>query len=176
LDNTIGRSVSGGDFVFMGKKRRRVEKRYIEFPGFRFQVPAADWGEYLRHGFAVRHSERVARPRAGVRLVWEEGRHMLKDSESGLEAAIPSSWRMVIQAWLFKSVTIKAAQLKESPTERQERILFEAERERQNEAVLWRTSRDTKGANEFAWIDPAAKVEMIGALRQGSKKPESSPA
>lgn len=144
--------------------RRRVEKRYIQCHGFRFSVSTAEWGDYLRRGYAHRVSDRVARPAAGIEVIWEDDRHMLRDSNRP-GVSIPSSWLMVLRAWFFNVEVVSASRVGESPLERQERVLFHAERERQNEALCWRTFRNTRGANEFVYISAESKAEQIGALR-----------
>lgn len=82
-------------------KKRQKEKRYIEFRGFRWRVPNAEWGEYVRRGFFERVSSRVAQLRRGVDIVWEDGRHALRDRSRQTEVSIPSSWRLVERAALF---------------------------------------------------------------------------
>ena len=71
--------VSSG-FVFMtDKKNRRKEKRYITFRSLRWRVPNAEWGDYLHRGLIERISYRVAKLREGVEIVYENGRHLLRD-------------------------------------------------------------------------------------------------
>lgn len=79
-------------------KKRQKEKRYIEFRGFRWRVPNAEWGEYLRRGLIERVSMRVARLREGVEVVFEGGRHLLRDLARSISVSIPSSWRLVERA------------------------------------------------------------------------------
>src|SRR5215470_7312332 len=73
-------------------KNRRKEKRYIEFRGLRWLVPAPEWGEYLRQRLTVRVSNSLARLSRGVDVVWEDGKHLLRDSARGVEVPIPSTW------------------------------------------------------------------------------------
>lgn len=75
-------------------RNRRKEKRYIEFRDFRWLVPPDEWGAYLRQGLTERVSDRkrVARLRADVDIVWEDGKHLLRDSARGVEVPIPSTW------------------------------------------------------------------------------------
>lgn len=80
---------------------RRKEKRYIEFRGLRWNVPPTEWGEYLKRGLLIRISARVARLRAGVDVIFENGRHVLRDLARKIEVSIPSSWRLVERASLF---------------------------------------------------------------------------
>jgi hypothetical protein len=77
----------------MGKNRRK-EKRYIEFRDLRWLVPTPEWGEYLKRKLTVLApgSKRVARLRSGVKVVWEDGQHLLRDSARGVEVPIPSTW------------------------------------------------------------------------------------
>jgi len=82
-------------------KNRRKEKRYIEFRGLRWRVPNAEWGDYLRRGLIERVSERVACLRRGVEIVWEDGRHLLRDLARKIEVSIPSSWRLVERASVY---------------------------------------------------------------------------
>ena len=53
---------------------------------------AKDRGEYLRRGFTFLASKRVARLRRGVKVVWEDGQHLLRDSARGVEVPLPSTW------------------------------------------------------------------------------------
>jgi hypothetical protein len=79
-------------------KNRRVEKRYIEVRGrsgdlrAKWRVPIPEWNESLRRRLIERVSNRVARLRAGVQIVWENGTHLLRDRERGVEVSIPSTW------------------------------------------------------------------------------------
>ena len=82
-------------------KNRRKEKRYITFRSLRWRVPNAEWGEYLRRGLIERISQRVAKLRAGVEIVYENGRHLLRDLGRKIEVSIPSSWRLVERAAMF---------------------------------------------------------------------------
>jgi hypothetical protein len=82
-------------------KKRQKEKRYITFRSLRWRVPNAEWGDYLRRGLIERISNRVARLRAGVEIVYENGRHLLRDIARKIEVSIPSSWRLVERAALF---------------------------------------------------------------------------
>jgi hypothetical protein len=93
--------VFSGVLPFMAKKNYRKQQRYIEFREMRWCVPNAEWGDYVRRGFFERISERVARLRRGVDLVWEDGKHLLRDRACKVEVSIPSSWRLVERAALF---------------------------------------------------------------------------
>lgn len=101
----------------MSNKKRQKEKRYIEFRGLRWRVPNAEWGEYLRRGLIERVSQRVAQLRDGVEIVYEAGRHLLRDLNRRITVSIPSSWRLVERAALFDT---KGPKL--SPTELQRSI------------------------------------------------------
>jgi hypothetical protein len=78
----------------MGKTNYRKEKqtRFIEFRDLRWLVPKDEWAHYLKRGFAVRISRRVARLGPSVDIVWEDGKHILRDSERGVEVPIASTW------------------------------------------------------------------------------------
>jgi hypothetical protein len=78
-------------FPFMGENRRK-EKRYIEMRGLRWLVPSGEWSECLKRGLITRVSWRVARLRQGVEIVWEDGKHLLRDRGRGVEATITSTW------------------------------------------------------------------------------------
>jgi hypothetical protein len=82
-------------------KNRRVEKRYFEFRDFRWRVNEHEWSEYVRRGFFERVSKRVAVLRRGVDLVWEDGKHLLRDTGRNMEVSIPSSWRLVERASMY---------------------------------------------------------------------------
>jgi hypothetical protein len=43
-------------------------------------------------GFTFLGSKRVARLRRGVKVVWEDGQHLLRDSARGVEVPLPSTW------------------------------------------------------------------------------------
>lgn len=86
------------NFCFMAKKKRQKEKRYIQFRSLRWRVPNGEWGDYLRRGLIERVSSRVARLRQGVEIVYEGGRHLLRDLARKIEASIPSSWELVERA------------------------------------------------------------------------------
>jgi len=85
----------------MSKKKRQKEKRYIEFRGLRWRVPNGEWGEYLRRGLIVRVGQRLARLRDGVEVVYDAGRHLLRDLARKIEVSIPSSWRLVDRAAIY---------------------------------------------------------------------------
>ena len=82
---------------------RRSEKhfRFIEFRGMRWRVPNAEWRDYLKRGLLELITMRVARLRNGVEVVYENGRHLLRDLARKIEVSIPSSWRLVERAALF---------------------------------------------------------------------------
>src|SRR5262245_1143674 len=86
----------------MSNKKRQKEKRYIEFRGLRWRVPNGEWGEYLRRGLIERvKKSRVARLREGVEIVFEAGRHLLRDLRLSITVSIPSSWRLVERASMY---------------------------------------------------------------------------
>jgi hypothetical protein len=101
-------------FLFMATRRR--EQRYIEFRELRWLVPNAEWGAYLRQKLTVRVSKRVAQPRCGVDVVWEAGKHLLRDRERGIEVSIPSTWPK-------ESDAIKDPRYLADPVRRQREIL-----------------------------------------------------
>lgn len=88
----------------MSAKKRQKERRYIEFRGLRWRVPNSEWGEYLRRGLIERVSERVARLRRGVEIVFEDGRHLLRDLARKVDVSIPSSWRLVDREAIYSQV------------------------------------------------------------------------
>jgi hypothetical protein len=97
--------------------------------------------------------------RRGV-VAWIRGGDLHLLSLANIRTATAGWWR----AWLYRVDTVPASQVGQSLSERQEALLIEQERERQNEALLWRTFRDTKGANEFTWIPAETKAEMLKAF------------
>lgn len=82
-------------------KKRQKEKRYIQFRSLRWRVPNAEWGDYLKRGLIERISSRVAILREGVEIVYEGGKHLLRDLARKIEVSIPSSWRLVERAAMF---------------------------------------------------------------------------
>lgn len=92
-----------GALFFMANKKRRKEKRYLQSGEMRWRVPNEEWGDYIKRGFLERVSACIARLRRGVEIIWEDGRHALRDTVRNIEVSIPSSWRLVERAALFNT-------------------------------------------------------------------------
>lgn len=66
-----------------------------------WRVPNQEWADYVRRGLIEKVSMRMARLREGVEIVFENGRHLLRDLARKIEVSIPSSWRLVERAAMF---------------------------------------------------------------------------
>jgi hypothetical protein len=124
------------------------------------ELSLAEWNELRAGGWIEPTGYKTARPRRGV-VAWIRG----GDLWMAPLARVPSVTAKWFLIWLFRVSLISAAQLAETVSQRKERVLFERERETQNEALLWRTFRHTKGANEFRWIPAKHKAEILRTLR-----------
>jgi hypothetical protein len=124
------------------------------------ELSASEWDELLANGWIERIGYKTARPRRGV-VAWIRGGQLWVAPIVHMPC-VTASWFLI---WLFQIEVMSAAYLTESRSDRQERVLFERERDRHNEALLWRTFRHTKGANEFRWIPAGHKSEILRALR-----------
>jgi hypothetical protein len=143
---------------------RRFNSRYFVrlTRDHEFKLSASEFHE-LRNGGWIEPDapgSKYADLRRGI-VAWVRGGDLYLLSLARIQT-VTAGW---IRAWLYKAGVISAAYVGETICERQERLLFEQERERQNEALLWRTFRDTKGANEFRWIPARHKAELLRALR-----------
>jgi hypothetical protein len=124
------------------------------------ELATSEWNELLSGGWIERTGYKTARPKRGV-VAWVR-RGVLWMTPLARIPAVTADWFLI---WLFRVSVISAAHVFESRSQRQERVLIEQEQERQNEALLWRVSRNTKGANEFRWIPAGHKAEILRALR-----------
>jgi hypothetical protein len=120
------------------------------------ELSLAEWNELLANGWIEQTGYKSARPRRGV-VAWIRGGDLWLTPFTPM-SCVTARWFLI---WLFQVEIMSAAYLTESRSQRQERILFERERERQNEALIWLASRKTKGANEFRWMTPAQKAEAM---------------
>jgi hypothetical protein len=124
-----------------------------------FELTTAEWNELFAGGWVEKTGYKIARPRRGV-VAWIRGGLWLTPL-----ARIPSVTANWFLIWLFGVEVMSAAYVAESPVERRERIAIEQDREAQNEALLWRTHRNTKGANEFRYATAQQKAEVFRALK-----------
>lgn len=85
-------------------------------------------------------SERRLRPRRGV-VAWVHGGDLWLTPLAWVPS-VTAKWFLL---WLYRVGVISAAQITETLGEHRERVAIEREREAQNEALLWRTFRGTKG-------------------------------
>jgi hypothetical protein len=125
-----------------------------------FNLSASEWNELISLGWIEPAGYKTARPRRGV-VAWVRG----GDLWLAPIVRMPSVTAQWFLLWLFRSTVIPATWIGDSLIERRERVAIEREREAQNEALLWRTFRGTKGANEFRWIPAERKAEYLNALR-----------
>jgi hypothetical protein len=159
-------------FFFAMRTPRQNRKRYwIELSrDRRYKLSASEWTELLASGWAreALDQEKTARPSPGV-LAWiyKGNLHLLALSRIRASCL---SWSF---AWLYKVGVVAAASVGEDWEERRHRVMVEADREAQNEALLWRTFRDrrTKGANSFSWIAAETKAEILRAFGVEIKSP-----
>lgn len=127
-----------------------------------FKLSAAEWNELLAGGWIEPEApgSKRARFRRGV-VAWIRG----GDLWVAPLAYLPSVTARWFLLWLFCTTVISAGQSAEIRSAQREWALVERERETQNEALLWCTFRNTKGANEFRWIPAGHKAEVLRALR-----------
>jgi hypothetical protein len=121
-----------------------------------FELATPEWDELLSGGWIERTGYKTARPRRGV-VAWVRGGDLWVMPFAHM-SCVTAKWFLI---WLFQVSVISAAHVAETVSERQERVLFERERERQNEALIWCSRRGKKGANEFRWMTPAQKTEAM---------------
>jgi hypothetical protein len=120
------------------------------------ELSLSEWNELLSGGWIERTGYKTARPRRGV-VAWIRGGDLWLTPLARIPA-VTARWFVI---WLFQIEIMSAAYLTESRSQRHYRVLLERERERQNEALIWLASRKTKGANEFRWMTPAQKAEVM---------------
>jgi hypothetical protein len=125
-----------------------------------FELSTPEWKELLSGGWIEQTGYKTARPRRGV-FAWVRGGELWVAPL----ARVPSVTAKWFLLWLYRVGVISAAQITETLSERRERVAIERERESENEALLWRTFRGTKGANEFRWIPAGHKAEIMRALK-----------
>jgi hypothetical protein len=124
------------------------------------ELSLLEWNELLTNGWIERTGYKTARPRRGV-VAWIRGGDLWMTPLARIPS-VTAGWFLI---WLFRVGVISASYVSETASERRERIAIEREREAQNEALLWRTFRNTKGANEFRWIPAGHKTEIFRALK-----------
>jgi hypothetical protein len=124
------------------------------------ELSLTQWNELLSGGWIEQLGYKTARPRRGV-VAWIRGGDLWMTPLARIPS-VTAGWFLI---WLFRVGVISAAQIAETLSERRERVAIEREREAQNEALVWRTFRGTKGANEFRWIPAKHKAEILRALR-----------
>jgi hypothetical protein len=136
---------------------RRSQRYTLELGrGESSELSASERDELLTNGWIESTGYKTARTRRGV-VAWIRGGQLWVAPIVHMPC-VTASWFLI---WLFQIEVMSAAYLTESRIQRQERVLFERERDRQNEAVLWRASRKTRGANEFRWMTQAQKAEVM---------------
>ena len=120
------------------------------------ELSLAEWNELLAGGWIEQTGYKTARPRRGV-VAWIRGGQLWVAPIVHMPC-FTADWFLI---WLFQIEIIPAAYLSESVNERHMRVLFEFERDRQNEAVIWCSRRGKKGKNEYRWMTPAQKAEAM---------------
>jgi hypothetical protein len=125
-----------------------------------FELTTPEWNELLAAGWIERTGYKTARPRRGV-VAWVRG-GLLFVIPFARMSCVTARWFLI---WLFEVTVISAAYVGETVSKRQERMLFERERERQNEALIWCSRRGKKGANEYRWMTSKQKTEIFRALK-----------
>jgi hypothetical protein len=124
------------------------------------RVTAALFNQYLAEGLTETVSRREAQPRRGV-VAFVRGGQVCFYRVFKMGTFCASWWR----AWLYRVDTVTASQaLNETWEEKRDRVKLEQERDAQAEATLWRIARSSKGKNEFAWIEPERKAEILKAF------------
>src|SRR5262245_11483058 len=121
-----------------------------------FELTTPEWDELLAGGWIEPNGYKTARPRRGV-VAWVRGGDLWMTPLARV-SSVTAKWFLI---WLFRVGWSAAACIAGTASQRQERLIFERERERQNEALIWLASRKTKGANEFRWMTPAQKAEAM---------------
>jgi hypothetical protein len=120
------------------------------------EVSQAEWNELRAGGWIEPTGRKTARPRRGV-VMWIRGGHLCVAPLAYMPCAT-ADWFLI---WLYSVTVMSAAYLTETVSDRQERVALERERERQNEAAVWRARRDSKGRNEYCYMTPAQKAEAM---------------
>jgi hypothetical protein len=125
-----------------------------------FELTTPEWKELLSGGWIERTGYKTARPRRGV-VAWIRGGDLWLTPLARIPA-VTAGWFLLR---LFRVCVISAGQSPKIRAAHREWALFDMERETQNEALLWRTSRNTRGRNSFSWIPAGHKAEILRALR-----------
>jgi hypothetical protein len=124
------------------------------------EVSLAEWNELRAAGWIEPTGYKTARPKRGV-VAWIRNGQLWLAPICHMPCAT-ADWFLI---WLFSVEVMSAAYLSESVNDRQERMFFERERDRQNEALIWLASRRTKGKNEYRWMKPGQKTEVFRAMK-----------
>jgi hypothetical protein len=121
-----------------------------------FELATPEWNELLSGGWIERTGYKTARPRRGV-VAWIRGGDLWIAPIVRMPC-VTASWFLI---WLFQVSVSSAEQSAEVRRAQQEWSLRERERETQNEALIWCSRRGKRGANEFRWMTPAQKAEVM---------------
>jgi hypothetical protein len=124
------------------------------------ELSLSEWDDLLSGGWIERTGYKTARPRRGV-VAWIRGGDLWMAPIVRMPC-VTASWFLI---WLFQVSVSSAEQSAEVRRAQQEWSLRERERETQNEALIWCSRRGKRGANEFRWMTPAQKAEVMRALR-----------
>lgn len=129
-------------------------------------VPASFYARFIALGWLVVIGAKLAEPRRGVQAWVEDGRLRIEDRKAGVGVSIPSSWRAMDRVWLYRVPNVvKAKYIGEDLNSRQERLIWERNVASMVEAADWQATRDTQGANELVYVEPAHKAEILQALK-----------
>jgi hypothetical protein len=124
-----------------------------------FELTTPEWNELRAGGWIELTGYKTARPKRGV-VMWVRGGDLWVLAIKRIPV-VTARW---FYLWLF--VTVESDYLVgEAYFERQEWAMRDRERESENEALLWRTFRGTRGANEFRYATRWQKNEVFRAMK-----------
>jgi hypothetical protein len=136
---------------------RRSQRYTLELGrGESSELSASERDELLTNGWIESTGYKTARPRRGV-VAWIRGGDLWIAPIVRMPC-VTARWFLI---WLFRAIVDSAGQSAEIRRAQQEWAIFDMERETQNEALIWRARRGKKGKNEFRWMTPAQKAEVM---------------
>ena len=124
------------------------------------ELSLSEWNELLSGAWIEPTGYKTARPRRGV-VAWIRGGDLFLAPLAHMPC-VTAGWFLI---WLFHVTVMSAGQSQEIRAVNREWALLDRERERQNEALIWRARRNTKGKNEFRYIPADRKAEYFRALK-----------
>jgi hypothetical protein len=136
---------------------RRSQRYTLELGrGESSELSASERDELLTNGWIESTGYKTARPRRGV-VAWIRGGDLWIAPIVRMPC-VTARWFLL---WLWRVSVISLGQSPEIRAAHREWSLFDRERETQNEALIWCSRRGKKGANEFRWMTPAQKAEVM---------------